>query len=470
MFGTVLAGVIQAATVVVMARLVGPTDYGAYAICIAVMSLTVNFVNSASERALIVAREIEYRGLAFSAIVLAAAAALIGVLACLVINAVHLFHVRIELLAILLFGSLLNACGLPIRVHFRRNLQFAPITWSEIGGLAIGAGLIAILLARMGLGGFSLVLGAAAQNATTLAILLLAGRRFIPLDIVWSAVADLGRKVISVGRFSGLEVINGQIPNLFIGHFGPASLGLYNRAQTAVQLPLQLLTASILRVMVSRLSDGLDDKAGTVRTARWMIVLTGCLIAPVSGGIAGSAREFTGVLLGAQWTSAALLVPILAVISWGVLTASVVGIVSEVTGHFNRKSSLQLASSTVTAVAALALLPFGVFGVCLALAAGALVLVLLNLWLTGRALEVSFATVLFWLVPGLLGGALCLGFAWLVSGALATESAFLTLAVQIAGCGVISAAVIALTHRELLPLILAAGFPRRTIRPDVAPD
>jgi lipopolysaccharide exporter len=457
--GTLLTGVFQAGVIVVMARFVGPADYGAYALCIAVMTLTTNFVAACMERGLIVAEAMDLRGVLLSTGLVQVTTAVFALAVCFGLSRLGWFRVRLDLLAILLAGGVFAAFGIAPRVLLRRRLDFRWVVGSELTGVVLGVGATAVALAYAGFGVYALVGGALAQNAITLAILLYAGRHAVTPTF---SRAVLGRVIgggLGIARFSGLEVAHSQIPNFFLSSLGVSAVGLFNRSQTIVQLPVQLLTSSMTRVMISGITAAQADRERHLRASRLLVLTTGMLIGPVNFGIAGSHVAFTEVVLGKTWAAAAAMIPSMALTSFGIMTGTVIGVISEAARHFTQKAVAQGATSLFLFTA----LYFGVQGglltASMAIAAGGLFLIAVNVFVTSRVLDLSAWRILSWVAPGVVAGLACwvysLGIARLMHG----QPAILVLLVEAAGCGVLTGAYCLIWNQEVVLAIANASLP-----------
>jgi teichuronic acid exporter len=456
---TLLSGVLQAGVVVALARLIGPADYGAYVLCIAVLSVSTNFVTGSIERSLVVAETVNYRGLMFAAglIVLSTAALTMG--ATELLRHLGWFTVRADLLAGLLIGGLFASLSVAPRVFLRRNLDYRWIVGSELAGIVIGVAATALILASMGFGATALVAGAMVQNLVMFLVLLVGGAEGVSVALSGRTLKTTVRNTLSVSRLSALEVAHGQIPNFFISTLGPAALGLFNRSQTIVQLPVQLLTASMSRVMISGIAAVADNRERLIRASRLTVMTTGAIVAPVNFGIAGSHVQFTEVMLGKNWAGAAPLVPILAFTSWALMTAVILGVISEAARHFGRKATAQAITSLVLLVLLATGVKFGLLSAAAAIGAGALFLTVANVILTARVLDIKSRTIVQWLAPSLTAGLGCGSFTWIVALCLHNQPALPVLLLQVSGCGILTAIYYIFMQREALLAILGATLP-----------
>jgi PST family polysaccharide transporter len=459
---TVMTGALQATTLVVLARLISPSDYGAYAVAVAINGLATGFIVNSIERALVVADSVEFRGLSGS---IGLFSLLVSALA-FTISLLPIHHgwisTRIDLLATLLFSAAISSTAVPPRVYLRRNLAFGQVALSEFTGVALGTTLTAIILAHLHFGAYALVAGSVVQNIVTLCVLAISAPPATSFRLTRKSISTIRDNLIA-SPLAMLEIFHGQLPTFMLSFLGASALGIYNRSQAIVQLPVQLLTTSVSRVMISGMSHKISDRDQFVAAARLTTIATSAIIGPINFGIAGSQNAFTMVMLGPQWSGAAQLIPLLALASWASMTAAVFGSISESARRFSSKAQLQAFGS----LALLALLFLGVrmglYYATIAIVAGALLMAFVNLRLAAAVLNVNATELLRWLAPGVAAGVACGLYTWLAGhwGA----SAIVIFAMQVFGCGIITASYYIVFHKALVLSALMAIIPSRFSKP-----
>jgi PST family polysaccharide transporter len=296
--------VLQMASVIVLARLLTPNDYGLIGIVLVIVGIgevVRDFgLSTAAVRAPHLSRQQRDNlfwlntalGLALTAIVLA--------LAPVVADLLH----RPELQGIteaLAFTFTINGLAAQYRADLNRRMTFARLAAADVVGQATAL-VVAILAAVLGAGYWALVAQQLAQYGTALILVVIfAGwraRRF-------RRGSGL-RPLLVIGRNLAItQLINylsNNLDNLTITvRFTPHALGLYSRSFQLLMTPLNQLrspaTTVALPVLV-RLGDDYDRAGEYLRRAQ---LAFGYTIVAALAIAAGAATPIVAILLGPQW-------------------------------------------------------------------------------------------------------------------------------------------------------------------------
>ena len=461
--GTVVNGMVQAASMVVLARLLGPMDYGFFVVALSVNAMSCAFVVSTIERAMVLERDKDAlwgRSLVIAALLTIIACLTFGVVAA--IRALTGWQVDMGVLALVLISQPLAGVGTPVRAWLRRELRFVPLVLNDVGALIFGNFLTAATCAYLGLGAYSLGMGFLMQAIVSAAWM----QWHAPAGMMRPRLGkwgDLPRTFWGVVKPTSLEAAHGQISPVVVSWLlGAVQLGLFNRVYNLVTLPVQLLISSASRVMISALAAVADDRERLCRAARLIVRMAAALVTPLTLGLAGSGNAFVAIVLGVKWTSAVPIVPMLAVAVWGNMIGSLLAQLAEATRQFDAKVRIQ-AFCTISLIALLFAggLGWGLLGVAAGAMAAALIFAGCYVWLTARILTITLRTVIGWMTPGLVAGigsfAIARLAAWLLMGRSLAE----VLTFQIVGCGFVSALVIAALDKALLLEISRLMLPAR---------
>jgi O-antigen/teichoic acid export membrane protein len=453
---TVGGGVLQFVVLTAMARLIEPAQYGEYAFAVAVCALTILFVSGGLERALVVLPDQpEIRHLALPILL---SVAVVSVLVFCIATALRIFgwlDVNLGVLVVAGASGVLSSLAVVPRALLRRKLSFGALAIVELAAQFIGAGLTAISLGMAGFGAYALAIGALVGSIVLTVGAWLAYPRSNTLGRGGRLpFRRLAAMATSLARSSVMETVSAQLPPLAIGPLlGSVALGLFNRAFAVTQLPMQSLTYSIGRVMVSSFVAMADDRQQLRRALQNFVILSTAITTPVLAGIAGSHQAFTRVVLGERWAAAASVVPPLTATTWALMTATLFATFSEATRQFDLKAKAALITAIATATALAATVSFGLFWVCVGLAVAGLAM--LGSYLVGvsRAVGIPMLMMLGWLMPGLIAGCLALTYCTIVAFAL-PHAPYWALAAQIAGCAVLTSAYYLVFHRSLILLVV----------------
>ena len=307
---------VQVASVVVLARLLTPHDYGLIAMVVAIIGVGEIFRDFGLSSAAIQAKTLSrnQRGNLFwintaIGVVLAAAVyASAGLLA--------LVYGEDELVAIaqtLSLTFLFNGLATQYRADLIRNLRFASLARADVAAPVVALG-AAIIAAVSDLGYWTLVVQQLTQ-ALVLLVMLAAAARWLPglprrgvpmrglLKFGWNLVAS-----------QLVGYISNNLDSVLIGlRFGAGPLGIYNRAFQLLMTPLGQIRSPLTTValpVLTRLAD--DDRRFGNYVAGGQLALGYSVVAAL-GIVVGTAEPLTLLFLGEPWVGVAPILRLLAV-------------------------------------------------------------------------------------------------------------------------------------------------------------
>ena len=301
-------------TVMILARLLTPQDFGQLAVAQAFIALADTLGRRGLGPAIVQRFDLTRRHVATgltlalaSAVLLAGAIWALAPWLVLLVGAPDTAPV-VRALAPLI---LLTGAGLVSDHRLRRQLRFRELMAATVVSRVVGGGIVAVGLALMDHGVWALVWGALAHQATySLAVLafappqgLAAGRR---------EAADLVRTGAGFSALALTNVATSQSLRLLIaGTLGAASLGLYTRARSLSLVATRFgpLLKKVLLPAMARRQQRIDRLAEVYLNGAEILAL-GAL--PLSLMIAASAPEIVRIVLGQQWAGA---VPVLRILS-----------------------------------------------------------------------------------------------------------------------------------------------------------
>jgi PST family polysaccharide transporter len=319
--------VLQFAGVVVLARLLGPHDYGLLAIVVVVVGVGEIVRDFGLSNAAIAARTLSIVqrdvlfwvnaaiGVALTGVAIAAApliAAGFGQ---------HELRPMVQASAV---TFAFNGLATQYRADLTRRMHFARLVASDVVGQAAGLAL-GIALAAAGAGYWALVAQLAGQAAATLVVLVvLAG--WLPGPP--RRGADI-RNIVHLGKNLTLANIVGYAANnvdtvTIALRLGAVPLGIYNRGFSLLMTPLNQLrspTTTVALPVLSRLEDDHVRAGEYVKRAQLAFGYTICAGLAI---MAGAAVPVVHLVLGSRWAAVA---PVLALLAIGgaVTTIAYVG-------------------------------------------------------------------------------------------------------------------------------------------------
>lgn len=303
--GQVARIVLQVLSVVLLARLLTPQDYGVIAMVLAVVGVGEIFRDFGLSSAAVQSRTLSRGqrdnllwinagiGLVLSGIVFFCAPLLAAFYGVAILD---------PLARALAVTFLLNGFTTQYRASLNRDLQFLKLTVADIAAPAVGL-IVAVVGASVGWGVWSLVAQQISQAVVYLAMLA-----------IWSGwlprMPDRGADMKPFLKFGFnlvatqlLGYVGNNIDSVIIGvRFGAGPLGIYNRGYQLLMRPLSQLrtpTTSVALPVLSRLQD--DPNRFGDFVARGQLALGYSLVVGL-GIVVGAADLIAEVVLGPAWT------------------------------------------------------------------------------------------------------------------------------------------------------------------------
>lgn len=379
--------ILQMASVVVLARLLDPADYGLTVMVMAVIGIGEVFRDFGLANAAIQARVVSRRerdnlfwantGLGLIASVVAAG---LGPLLALIYD-----DPRVPLVtAVLASTFVLNGLSTQFRSDLARRLRFRALVVADVGSVA-AALVIAIVVAALG-GAYWAIVAQQVSFAFLGLIAVAVMARWVPgpphRETSIRPFVRYGWRLL-VAQL--MTYVGGNADSLVVGlRAGPTALGLYDRAFQLLMLPLNRLSVPISRVAVpvlSRLQD--DEQRYNAFLLRGQTIFLAILV-PVFMFAATAATPLVDVLLGAQWQESAVLFQLLAATGLAKSATNSSYWVALSKGHTDLAMKFSLFSTPVMLVAIVVGSINGVQGVAVAVAVTSVLLWPANLTWYGR--------------------------------------------------------------------------------------
>ncbi|MBC9719530.1 lipopolysaccharide biosynthesis protein [Streptomyces sp. TRM66268-LWL] len=369
--GTWVRFVIQLATVVLVARLLGPEQYGFAAIVLVyaagaellrVSGLSLVVVQRASLPQAVVS-SLHYlsisAGLLITVVLVAAGPWLAAVLS------VPGHTSELTLLAILF--ALASSAAVPAAL-LARNLVFGRLAAVELMAALAGSG-GAIALSVAGAGRTALVVQALVFALLQCGGTLLSCPWRPGRPAPWHDVCEHMGFAANVSAVQLLNYVTRSFDKILVGAFaGPAAAGLYTQASQLLVLPLEQVSGPLQRVAIPAFSRVHASRDRFRRSYRTVVTVVGYVLWPTFVTLAVLADGIVRVLFGPAWAEAASLFRILAIAGFGQTLGYVTSWVFVATDQVSRQSAWAFASRPIQLFSLLAGVPWGVRGMALAYA------------------------------------------------------------------------------------------------------
>lgn len=313
--GRFLINLVGLASTVVLARLLTPDDFGVVAIALVLFAITNAFTDLSLSAALIQHRDPkrELYDTAWTLNILRA----LAISAALSISAypVAKLYGDPRLMGIMFaLGLAAFLAGLvnPKLVDFRRRLSFQQEVLAELAskiiGFVVGAGIAYSYRSY-----WALVIGTLAAQISSLIL------SYVLLPFTPRFSLSHWRMIFSFSGWlvlrSGIDAINYRADRLVIGALlGTAQLGQYTVGDNLASLPVRESTAPLAQMLFpafSRLQDDVGRMRETFLRAQCLLVAAAL---PVGVGFALIAMPLVQLVLGPQWSSAALVIQVLSTV------------------------------------------------------------------------------------------------------------------------------------------------------------
>ncbi|MEJ5866172.1 lipopolysaccharide biosynthesis protein [Pseudokineococcus sp. 5B2Z-1] len=389
--------VLRLLSIVVLARLLTPDDYGLMAMVWAITGFVATVGSLGLSEAVVQKQQLTHAqtsalfwlntalGLLLTGLV-AACAPLIAAF----YGRSELVEITIALSATFLLGGLM----VQHQALMLRRLDFRSLAVRTFAANVVTTA-VSIVAAVAGAGYWALVLGQLAGSTATLVLTW----RAVPWRPSRPARAAGVRELVSFGggisTFRILDYAARNADNILIGRFiGADPLGLYTRAYGLLMLPLTQIHGPVANVVRPTMAALWPEPERYRRY--YLTALTGLtyLVMPLVVVLAVLATPVVEVLLGRQWLESAEVFRWLAVAGLLQTVGFTNGWLYATSGRAWAMARWALISRPVIIVAFVAGLPFGITGVAIAYAAAQLVLTPLGIARAGRGTPVSLPDVL----------------------------------------------------------------------------
>lgn len=296
---------LQFASVVVLARLLSPREYGLYATVLVLVGVGEIFrdfgLSSAAVQAKLLTR-VQRDNLFWINVALGVALCLLTVAAAPLVAALFHQHALLAITQVLGLTFVVNGVATQFRAGLNRDLRFGRLALSDLIGQVVGL-TVAVVAAALGAGYWSLVASQLAQ-VTTITVVLIGFARWLPRP------PRRGVQMRSFLRF-GWHLVVVQIID-YVGNtmdsalvalrFGPAAVGEYNRAFQLVTNPLNQFRTPATTValpVLSRLRDDVERANDYLRRGQ---LAMGYTAIPALALAIGCASPLVRIVLGSKWT------------------------------------------------------------------------------------------------------------------------------------------------------------------------
>ena len=324
--GNIVRSLSQFVIGILLARLLGPEPFGIVAVAWMILGVGNLFADLGFGSALVQRENLSKLDLRFiftCQMAFASLLTLVGILAAEVIAAY--FHkpeatLVIQVMFLLFVFQALGQTGAAV---LRRSMNFKALQQIMVASHLIGYVLIGMPAAYLGMGVWSLVAAQLVQSL--LSSLLLIRATSVPLMPYFhrpsSGIVTFGMKV-TAANLSSWSISN--LDTVFIGRaFGVVDLGLYNRALTLLNAPMNMITTGFQGVLFSACSRTQKDLDKIRRIYLETNAAVAMLCIPIFVTLAVVPETLILGVYGAEWRAA---VPVITPLALAVLVNALLAI------------------------------------------------------------------------------------------------------------------------------------------------
>ncbi len=369
LIGQALKSLLRLGTIIVLARLLDPSDFGIVAMVTVVTGVFEIFATGGLSAAAVQKPEISNAEISTLFWFNIAIGVLLGLLCIAAAPVLSTFYSEPETALVMIAIAptfVINATAVQHMALLQRHLRYTTLAAIEVES-EIVTGIVAIVMALAGFGYWAVV-----ASVITGPLVLTIG--------AWVTSGWLPglprnvRDVYPMLRFGGTVTLNGlvvyvayNLDKVLLGrYFGPAVLGIYGRAYELINLPTRILNTSIGAVAFSSLAR-LQREPARLKTyflKGYSLVVS--ITLPATIACAVFADDIILVTLGPNWTAAA---PVFRLLAPTILVFSIInplGWLLQSIGMQERSLKIALVLSPLVICSYLVGLPYGPSGVALA--------------------------------------------------------------------------------------------------------
>ena len=327
--GTVLRMVLQIGAQITLARLLGPEQYGVFAIGATVISFSGFFSDIGLAYGLIQKTDVTPRDVRFVftwQIILGSGVTALVWAAASPIAQFFGEPRAADVVRVLSVLCLLNALAAPSLNLLKRQLDFKQIHIAQLASYVVGYILVGIPMAVAGSQVWALVAAWIVQSSLNLLLLYRATRHAVT-PLFWY---DQGRSQSSYGgTVLATNLVNWVVSNvdrIVIGRvFGSRDIGLYATSYNLFYNPTAAVLGVVQPVFFSASSRMTDDADRILRGYRTLLGVVSLLALPAFVMVAVASEAVIALLYGPQWQAAAALCRPIALamplfLVWGITT------------------------------------------------------------------------------------------------------------------------------------------------------
>jgi len=387
---------------IVLARLLGPNEFGLIGMISLFFSIGSSFVDSGLSVSLIRTPNtstLDYSTIFYLNILFALVAYLIIFISAPYISVFYNQEKLTSLIRIYCIGIIISAFRIVPQTKLTKQMNFKKIAILNVPGNLIGF-LISLTMALNDYKVWSIIgLYLSTQLITTILFCLQYkwDKKIMFSFSVMKSHLDFGYKLMLAAQ---LNAIFDNLYNLLIGkYFSVTSLGFYERAFSISNYPVTLLSGIITKVSLPLFSEIKDDKQRISLMFKKVMGVSFFVAAPLMIGLIVLANPLFEILLGKQWAGAVPFFQILC-ISYMFYPVHVLNVtILSVYGRSDLFLKIEIIKKVSIILFSFLGLYFGVLGIIWSSVIASLLALFINSFYTGSIIKYTFSEQIVDLLP-----------------------------------------------------------------------
>lgn len=255
--GQALKIILQIINLVILARLLMPEDFGLVAMVVAIFGVCDILLDFGLSTASIQVAQITQKQISNLFWINVLVGCTFAILSFMAAQSIAAFYGRSELISIaqvMALGFIFNGIAAQYKAQLNRNLQFKKMVLADI--LAVSSGIaVGIYCAYHNFSYWAVVAQLITQSFVQMLILLIFGKWLPSLPARGEDMAGFFKFGWGLVASQLLSYISNNVPSMLIGRFiGANPLGIFDRANKLLMVPLNQLNGSLATVAIPILS------------------------------------------------------------------------------------------------------------------------------------------------------------------------------------------------------------------------
>ena len=409
---------IQFLIMIIMARLLLPSDYGLIGMLAIFFAISQSFIDSGFSNALIRKNdrtEIDFSTVFYFNII-------VGILFYLLLffaspAIAHFYNAPLleNVTKVIGVNIFINSLTVVQRAKFTIEVDFKSQAKASVLSVII-SGVLGIWMAYSGYGVWSLVVQSVVNGSINM-ILLWYYSRWIPARTFsvssFKEMFSFGSKLLLSGL---LDTVYKNIYTIVIGKkFSAQDLGYFTRADQFAQFPSSNLTGIVGRVTFPILSSIQNDEPRLQSVYRKYLRMSAFVVFPLMMGMAALAHPLIFVLLTSKWEGVIILLQIICIASmWYPVHAINLNLL-QVKGRSDLFLRLEVIKKVIGIVVLFITIPLGVVAMCIGMIFSSFFALIVNTHYTGKLINVGFIKQMGDLFPILANSLTMGGLVWWIT-------------------------------------------------------